>query len=274
MPFIRLSDNYNDHPKFRCLSDGAFRLWHEGMGYCRTFQTDGVIPIGVARSLRAYSPKRARELSTPVTDGWAPLWETLGDACYKVHDYLEWNMSREEENQERASSSARMRRFRERRNDEVGGSYAVTNGVTGGVTNAFVTRDEIAVTNAFVPDRIGTDRKEEVSTVVRKNDNLDGFDLFWSAYPRRDAKKDAQRAWIKLAPGHELRMTIAQAIHRQQSSEAWTKDGGRFIPLPATWLNGRRWEDEGATVSPTAHMTKQTRNIMAAVEAFTGGKHG
>jgi hypothetical protein len=29
-----------------------------------------------------------------------------------------------------------------------------------------------------------------------------------------------------------------------KNSQQWTKDGGQFIPMPATWLNGRRWEDE------------------------------
>ncbi|TBV01264.1 hypothetical protein DNK34_21550 [Pseudomonas dryadis] len=24
----------------------------------------------------------------------------------------------------------------------------------------------------------------------------------------------------------------------------WLKDNGQFVPLPASWLNGKRWEDE------------------------------
>jgi hypothetical protein len=28
------------------------------------------------------------------------------------------------------------------------------------------------------------------------------------------------------------------------TSAEWTKDGGQFIPHPATWLNQKRWEDE------------------------------
>ena len=34
------------------------------------------------------------------------------------------------------------------------------------------------------------------------------------------------------------------ALERQRASDQWRKEGGRFIPLPATWINGRRWEDE------------------------------
>jgi hypothetical protein len=27
-------------------------------------------------------------------------------------------------------------------------------------------------------------------------------------------------------------------------SEDWTKEGGQYIPYPATWLNAKGWEDE------------------------------
>ena len=37
---------------------------------------------------------------------------------------------------------------------------------------------------------------------------------------------------------------ILAGIEKQKQSAQWTKDGGQFIPHPATWLNGCRWEDE------------------------------
>ena len=33
-------------------------------------------------------------------------------------------------------------------------------------------------------------------------------------------------------------------LRKQIASDEWKRDGGRFIPHPATWLNGKRWEDE------------------------------
>jgi len=33
-------------------------------------------------------------------------------------------------------------------------------------------------------------------------------------------------------------------LSRWSKSEQWTKDNGQYIPHAATWLNGRRWEDE------------------------------
>lgn len=69
---------------------------------------------------------------------------------------------------------------------------------------------------------------------------------FWKIYPRREAKGDALKAWQKLRPPLEkVKATVAW----QRNSTSWTKDGGQFIPLPASWLNSRRWEDEPADQS-------------------------
>jgi hypothetical protein len=71
-----------------------------------------------------------------------------------------------------------------------------------------------------------------------------GFVEFWSAYPKHADKADARKAWVKLSPGDALRLEILRAVESQRRSEQWTREGGRFIPHPATWLGGRRWEDE------------------------------
>jgi hypothetical protein len=71
-----------------------------------------------------------------------------------------------------------------------------------------------------------------------------GFDRFWAAYPRKQAKQAARRAWEKLRPAEDLLQAMLAAVARQRDSPQW-RDG--VIPHPATWLNGRRWEDECAT---------------------------
>ena len=96
----------------------------------------------------------------------------------------------------------------------------------------------------------------------------DGFDAFWATYPRHTGKQDAQRAWRKLAPDADLQARMLEAVARQKQSAQWTKDGGQFIPHPATWINGRRWEDElpkgGKTV--TAQQFPQRDYNEAALE--------
>jgi len=70
------------------------------------------------------------------------------------------------------------------------------------------------------------------------------FDEFWKLYPRKESKQQAKKAWAKLNPGQELFNLIANALEYRKQTKEWIAEGGRYIPHPATWLNGRRWEDE------------------------------
>ena len=87
---------------------------------------------------------------------------------------------------------------------------------------------------------------------MRKSDSqaLDAsFGGFWSAYPRKQDKKRARKAWDKLSPSDELVDVIVAHVTASAASPAWRKDGGQYIPLPSTYLNGRRWEDELAVAA-------------------------
>ena len=82
-----------------------------------------------------------------------------------------------------------------------------------------------------------------------KNENKDNkqneaFEQFWIVYPRHEAKQTAQKAFTKLDPDETLLQTMIQAVEKQKASPQWQENGGQFIPYPATWLNGRRWEDQ------------------------------
>lgn len=82
-----------------------------------------------------------------------------------------------------------------------------------------------------------------------KEDISQRFEKFWTTYPNKKAKQDAFRAFQKLKPDDDLLTRMLAALEREKESAQWQESGGRFVPYPATWLNGRRWEDE--TTSPT-----------------------
>ena len=42
---------------------------------------------------------------------------------------------------------------------------------------------------------------------------------------------------------------MIQAVEKQKQSTQWQRDGGQYIPHPATWLNQERWEDEVTTTN-------------------------
>lgn len=65
----------------------------------------------------------------------------------------------------------------------------------------------------------------------------DGFDAFWDAYPRKVSKGHARKAWAAA-----IRKTSATEIIRAVAEVQWPREP-KFIPHPATWLNGERWND-------------------------------
>lgn len=71
------------------------------------------------------------------------------------------------------------------------------------------------------------------------------FDVtFWPAYPRKVAKEAARKAAAKVLAAGADPAEVMAGLESARASEQWTRDGGRYVPHPATWLNGRRWEDE------------------------------
>lgn len=72
----------------------------------------------------------------------------------------------------------------------------------------------------------------------------EGFKRFWAAFPRRQKKKDARKAWADIHPDAALVDTIIAALNWQCRQPQWLKDDGQFIPLGGSWLRGERWDDE------------------------------
>ena len=91
-------------------------------------------------------------------------------------------------------------------------------------------------------------RSDSMKNHHQKNGNTDtkinGFDKFWEAYPNKKDKQKAMKAWAKHQPDI---VNVLKALVVQKGSEQWKKDNGQYIPLPTTWLNGARWEDEVAS---------------------------
>lgn len=79
---------------------------------------------------------------------------------------------------------------------------------------------------------------------VKKKKTIDPlFDSFYSAYPKHVARSDALKAWMKLSPKNGTVEQIMQSLELHKNT-TWKSLDPKYIPNPATWLNGRRWEDE------------------------------
>ena len=68
------------------------------------------------------------------------------------------------------------------------------------------------------------------------------FQEFYSRYPKKVAKKDAEKAWARLTD--EQKKAALEALPKHIRS--WEVKGTikEYMPHPASWLNGERWEDE------------------------------
>ena len=90
-----------------------------------------------------------------------------------------------------------------------------------------------------------TEKPSGVCVQPHQQEHLKAFESFWKSYPRKEAKRDALRAWKKIQPADVA--AILKGLQTAIRSEQWQRG---VIPHAATWLNGRRWEDEGSSSTP------------------------
>lgn len=145
MPYLNIDDGMDEHPKIEFLSDAAFRLHMRAMLYCARRQTDGYVPLAKVRKLH----DKADVLATELVD--AGVWHDLAEGCddrdciadrtchragrkgqFILHDFLQWNHSKDWWEKRRKDQAERQRRARER---------LVSQAETPGNVTPLVTRD-------------------------------------------------------------------------------------------------------------------------------------
>jgi len=99
--------------------------------------------------------------------------------------------------------------------------------------------DEVA------PKKHHTEVEVEVEVEVDKDKNPYGplFEQFWDAYPKKKSKGNAFKSWKRIKNRPDIESLII-SIEANKKTWDWKKEGGQFIPHPASWLNSRGWEDE------------------------------
>lgn len=106
---------------------------------------------------------------------------------------------------------------------------------------------------------------------AEEKENVSAFEEFWRSYPKKKGKGDAEKAWFKLKC-ERLKNDILSKLEVAKKSLEWTKDGGQFIPHPATWLNRKGWEDEfdllNTSVLPGTTVQKLSCAHMPSIESL------
>lgn len=85
------------------------------------------------------------------------------------------------------------------------------------------------------------------------------FERWYLAYPRKIGKGAARRAYRAA-----LQKTTAETLQAAVGSAAWDGDP-RFIPHPATWLNGERWLDQPSPAGKPVNGHNRRREAINAL---------
>ncbi len=124
---------------------------------------------------------------------------------------------------------------------------AVRKKLSGSLEETFQTEPGHIIKEQEILTRVREQSEKSLQAPVWKPER---FDAFWSYYRkipgeggrnRNENRQAAMRAWDRLQPDDALIDTIAAALLRQRKTPEWTRGVG--IPMAATYLNQRRWED-------------------------------
>jgi hypothetical protein len=244
-----------DDPDFQRLSPHA-RLLFYTVRLCKAAGPPAIFRHYPA-VLMAQSGLTARELDAALTELESGGWIVMDSSVLWVRNGLRHDPFM-------ALADQKHRRAVERHVAELPHSpivlsfcdyYKIARPFEGSAQVDFHVRTPFEAQKQIQKQKTETEREKEDSHLA-KSEPATGFEAFWAAYPRKVSKADARRAWQRLAPAVALQATMLAALATQRVCADWLRENGRFIPYPATWLNGQRWLDEcapgpGAVMNPT-----------------------
>ena len=109
MGWLKMSDDFVNHPRIVGLSDAAFRAWLASLAYAAHWLTDGRVPAEVVTKV----PRRLR-----VEIVAAGLWKPEPDGSVTIHDWTDYNPPANTVRERQAAERERLRRYRQRRREE------------------------------------------------------------------------------------------------------------------------------------------------------------
>jgi hypothetical protein len=232
MAWVRIDDLAPDHPKLLKAGLAATGFWLRALAYCSRQLTDGFVPNEAAELMgKGQGAKLAQRL---VEVG---LWDRA-EGGYQVHDYHDYQPSREQIRARRERIKARVDGWRHTR------GYSNGNANVTPLQSGYSDDCNAAPVPVPVPVPVPQVRTRAARSARAPEAEPDGFAAFWEAYPCHKGKAKALVAYRALAPDAALQSRMLEAISVQSQSDQWKRDGGNFVPHPTTWLHGRRWEDE------------------------------
>lgn len=105
------------------------------------------------------------------------------------------------------------------------------------------------------PEEKGKKRLKSPDWKTAKTAMEKRFCRFWDEYPneRNTGKYPCWEKFQKLRVDDELLERMLNSLRISKQSPQWNRSGGQYIPMPLTWLNQHRWEDNADTEGVETH---------------------
>lgn len=239
---MKVSDTLHKHQKTMDVHLSAMGLWVLAGSWSRDLGTDGFVPRVAANRLCGLN-EDADDLASILVD--AGLWEPAerdGKVGWVFHDWGDYQRTAEDDERLKAQRREAGRR---------GGQAKPKQDTSKPQASAKQVAKQKPSKTEATPQAKGGGRgrgytPSQPPPVVPEGttEKTHGdFDEFWSAYPRKDSKQTARKAFARAAKSHGPGKLIEEV---QRWAGLWAGAGieKRFIPHAATWLNQERWDDE------------------------------
>jgi hypothetical protein len=86
-----------------------------------------------------------------------------------------------------------------------------------------------------------------VTVESRSGPQIDEFEAFWQAYPKKKSKYQTAQAWSRNNPERPPTSELLSKLKRQRKWPEWKKENGQYIPNPDNYLSNALWLDEAKT---------------------------
>lgn len=241
MVWFKVDDGLAFHKKAVAAGNAALGLWVRAGAWCGQQLSDGHVPADIVKIIGTTA--QADRLVK------AGLW-VEGDNEYIFHDWQQCNplASGVRQSQKRAAVNQQSYRDRQKIKEifsEDQGNFFLESGQTPRSEPVVSDNGPMAVVGSGKGSSSTTGKKKvtvpQSATPLPGTDGDPEFAAFWQSYPRKIGKGQARNAWrtaIKRADPAEI---IAAA---EKFALAMKGRDLKFVPHPATWLNGERWSDQ------------------------------
>jgi hypothetical protein len=98
--------------------------------------------------------------------------------------------------------------------------------------------------------------------------NESNFDRWYSCYPKKQARESARKAWEK----QKLDRIFSTIMIKSRAFVEHYRATGKmdFLPMPATFLNQRRWEDEFDTKPTPESRAVESKPVDLRIRMYNG----